>query len=181
MSARNDYSVGQKVVHWLMSIMLVLDLFVAQKFGRVMEEWDRLESRIDHASAGTIVAMLFVTRLYLRYKHGAPALPAGMPDWQVRAAKFSHFALYFFIGFLLLSGIATAVSATAPVPIFGQLDIVLGQTDDSWFRTLRPFHEFATKAVIVLIVVHVLAALHHHLVAKDGTMVKMLKFWKSQI
>ena len=38
MSLRHDYSVGQKVVHWLMSILIVLDLFVAQKFGRVMED-----------------------------------------------------------------------------------------------------------------------------------------------
>ena len=63
---RRDYSVGQKVVHWLMSILIVLDLFVAQKFGRVMEDWNRLESRIDHASVGMTVATLFLVRLYLR-------------------------------------------------------------------------------------------------------------------
>lgn len=180
MSERRDYSVGQKVVHWLMSILIVLDLFVAQKFGRVMEDWDRLESRADHATLGTIVASLFAICLYLRFKHGAPALPDNMPGWQIQAARLGHFALYFFIGFLVLSGSATAINATAPIALFGQFDIVLGQTDKGWFTTLRPFHEFATNAVIALIVFHVLAALYHHFIARDDSTLRMLKFWKSQ-
>ena len=68
----SDYRVAQKVVHWLMAILIMLDLFIAQKFGGFMEDWDRFDSRTDHASVGTIVTILFVIRIYLRWKHGAP-------------------------------------------------------------------------------------------------------------
>eukprot|EP00494_Astrolonche_serrata_P023382 UN23640 len=85
MNKPSDYSVGQKIIHWLMAILITLDLFVAQKFGGVMEEVDRLESRIDHASLGIIVAFLFVIRIALRWKNGAPSLPDGMPTWQIYA------------------------------------------------------------------------------------------------
>ena len=180
MTVSGDYTIGQKIVHWLMSILIILDLFVAQKFGGVMADPDRLESRIDHASLGSIIAALFIIRLYLRFRHGAPPLPAGMPGWQRRAARLVHFALYFFIGFLILSGISTAINATAPIPLFGQFDIVLGQTDDATFMLLRPFHEFATNAVIALIAIHIAAALYHHFVAKDDTTVRMLRFWRSE-
>ncbi|MEM9620257.1 MAG: cytochrome b [Pseudomonadota bacterium] len=175
----SDYSVGQKVIHWLMSIVIILDLFVAQKFGNPMELADRLESRADHATLGTIITLLFIARLYLRWRRGAPALPATMPAWQQRAAWLGHTLLYVFIGFLLLSGVATAVNATAPIALFGQWDITLGQLQDSNFNTLRPLHEFATNAVIALIVVHVLAALYHYFVSKDHTLQRMLQFWKS--
>ena len=144
MTVSGDYTIGQKIVHWLMSILIILDLFAAQKFGRVMADPDRLESRIDHASLGSIIAALFIIRLYLRFRHGAPPLPAGMPGWQRRAARLVHFALYFFIGFLILSGISTAINATAPIPLFGQFDIVLGQTDDATFDSLQ----FASGAVL---------------------------------
>jgi len=179
MATRLDYSVGQKVVHWLMGLLIVLDLFIAQKFGRSMEEWDRLDSRIDHASLGTIVTLLFIIRLYLRIRHGAPPLPAGMTDWQIWAAKAGHFLMYFFIGILILSGLATATNAAAPIPLFGALDITIGQTYEDTFQAIRPIHEFATNAVIALIVIHVLAALYHHFVAKDDSTVRMLRFWKS--
>lgn len=177
---RTDYSIGQKIIHWVMGILIMLDLFVAQKFGEVMEDWDRLESRVDHASVSTVVAILFLIRLYLRFKHGAPPLPAGMPAWQVKAAKLGHFALYFFIGFLLLSGLTTAINAASPIPLFGQFDITLGQPDETFFRTVRQFHEFATNAVIALIALHVVAALYHHFVARDDSTARMLKFWRSE-
>ena len=180
MNTVKDYRVGQKVIHWLMSILIILDLFVAQKFGRPMEEWDRLESRMDHASVGIIVTIAFIIRLYYRFRHGAPPLPEGMPDWQVWAAKAGHFLMYFFIGVLVLSGMATAVNAAAPLSLFGSLDITLGRSNEDIFQLIRPFHEFATNAVIVLIVIHVLAALHHHFIAKDDSTVKMLRFWRSE-
>jgi hypothetical protein len=40
-----DYSVGRKVVHWLMAAFM-LDLVVAQKFGGLMTELNRFESRL---------------------------------------------------------------------------------------------------------------------------------------
>ena len=179
MIKRSDYSVGQKILHWLMAFLITMDLFVAQKFGGVLEDWDRLESRVDHGSLGTIVALLFIWRLFLRYRHGAPPLPAGMPGWQVRAAKAGHWLLYFLIGFLILSGLITASNATAPVPLFGAFDITIGQSEETAFIFLRQFHEFATKAVIALIAIHVVASIYHHFVAKDDSTAKMLRFWRS--
>ena len=60
-----DYLRAQKVIHWLMAIVIMLDLNVAQKFGGDMELWDRLESRVDHATAGLIVTFLFILRIFL--------------------------------------------------------------------------------------------------------------------
>ena len=173
----NDYAVSQKVVHWLMSFLIILDLFVANKFGGAMEDWDRLESRSDHATVGTIVLCLFLYRLYLRYKHGAPPVPDSMTGWQVTAARWAHTLLYVLIGFLICTGILTGINATSEIQIFGQLTLSSGQTDDATFLFLRPFHEFATNAIIALIVLHIIAALYHELVKRDRTLIKMLKFW----
>jgi len=174
-----DYKVVQKVLHWLMAFLICIDLFVAQKFGRVMEEWDRLDSRIDHASIGTVVTVLFVLRIFFRLRYGAASLPEGMSTWQITLAKAAHVAFYVCIALLLLSGFATAINATNPIALFGQFDVTLGQQSDELFTLLRPVHEFATNALIALIVLHVAAALYHHFVAKDNSTFRMLKFWRS--
>ena len=180
MSRPLDYSIVQKCIHWLMAILITLDLFVAQKFGNPMEQADRLESRGDHGSLGTIVAVLFLLRLYLRFKNGAPALPATNSEWQIVAARLGHGLLYFFIGFLILSGILTAMNATDPISLFGKFDISTGQLDEKTFTFIRGFHEFATNGVIALILIHSFAAVYHWLIAGDDVTQKMLKFWKSE-
>ena len=93
-----DYLRAQKIIHWLMAIVIMLDLNVAQKFGGDMELWDRLESRVDHATAGIIATFLLFWN-FLRFLYGAPALPEAMPGWQVLMAKAGHYGLYFLMGF----------------------------------------------------------------------------------
>jgi len=177
---KTDYTVAQKVIHWLMAILIILDLFVAQKFGDYLEETERLQSRIDHGSLGTIVLILFLTRIFLRIKHGAPPLPEDMPDWQQKTAKFAHVLLYVLIGCLILTGIITAMNAANPIPLFGQFDITIGQLDEKQFDFLRQFHELTTNILIVLIGVHIVAALYHLIVVRDRVTQKMLKFWRRE-
>ena len=180
MNIRTDYAIGQKVLHWLMALLIMLDLVVAQKFGDHMEEWDRLASRSDHASLGTIVTALFIIRIVLRLRYGAPPLNPDMSLWQTRLAHWAHLLFYFLVGLLVLSGIATAVNAANPITLFGAWNITLGQLNEDTFALIRPVHEFATNALIALIVLHVIAALYHQFVLRDRSTINMLKFWTSR-
>jgi len=177
---RVDYQVSQKIVHWLMAILIMLDLYVAQKFGGFLEEADRIESRVDHAQLGTIVAVLFILRIYLRLRHGAPPLPETMPGWQKLAAHAAHFALYVLIGTLIVSGILSAVNADSLVAPFGLFAFGDGIGNEDSFLYFRNIHEWITDIIIALIVIHVLAALYHLFVARDGSTTRMLMFWRSR-
>tara|TARA_A200000113_G_C8863495_1_gene354065 strand:- start:600 stop:1097 length:498 start_codon:yes stop_codon:yes gene_type:complete len=160
-----------------MSILIMLDLVIAQKFGGDMELWDRLESRVDHATAGMIVAFLFILRIILRYRYGAPSLPSTMPVWQTYMAKAGHYGLYFLMGLLIISGITTANFTTDPIVVFGLINLSSEVNNVEMFNLIRGVHEFATNAIIALISIHILAAIYHHFIAKDDTTKNMLKFW----
>lgn len=175
--SRIDYVKSQKIIHWVMALLIMLDLFVAQKFGREMELWDRLESRIDHASVGLLVTFLFILRLILRYRYGAPTLPVLMPRWQVVLAKLGHSALYALMGLLMLSGILSAIFASHPIQVYGLYDLAFANHNADFFNTIRGFHEFCTNALIAIIFIHIAAAIYHHFVVKDETMINMTKFW----
>ncbi len=176
---RIDYQVSQKVVHWLMAILIILDLNVAQKFGGFLEDADRIESRIDHSQLGMIVAVLFVLRIFLRVRYGAPPLPEEMPEWQKLAAHAAHWGLYVLIGTLILSGMLSAMNADSVVAPFGLFAFGDGNGEKDTFLFFRGIHEFITNAIIALIIVHVLAALYHLVVARDGSTTRMLRFWRS--
>lgn len=176
-----DYVKSQKIIHWIMAFLIMLDLFIAQKFGGEMELWDRLESRVDHATVGLIVTFLFIFRLFLRYRHGAPSLPTSMPKWQMLAANLGHYGLYFLMGALIVTGIISASFASDPIIVFGSFDLAFANHSVEFFILVRTIHEFCTNAIIVLILIHILAAVYHHYIAKDDTTSKMLKFWTSKV
>ena len=163
-----------------MAIIIMLDLNVAQKFGGEMELLDRLDSRVDHATAGLIVTFLFILRLFIRYKYGAPALPSSMPQWQVIGAKIGHYGLYFLMGMLIVTGILSANLTSDPILVFGLINLSSETTNIEGFNSIRAIHEFSTNAIIVLILVHILAALYHQFFAKDETTMNMLKFWTTK-
>ena len=176
-----DYTVTQKVIHWLMGLLIMLDLFVAQKFGGFLEEAERLQSRMDHATLGTMLATLLLLRFFFRWRSGAPALPEeGMSGWQIMLAKVVHVGLYVAMVLLLGTGMITATQATDPILIFQSIEITVGQMSDENFVFLRQFHDWMTWIMIGLIGLHVVGALYHQFVIKDRILVKMLKFWTSE-
>ena len=176
---KNDYTVIQKTLHWLMASIIMLDLFVAQKFGSYMEIADRLESRVDHSTMGFLVLTLFIIRLVLRMTYGAPKEDNASPLWQVWMAKLAHGLLYVLMGLLVGSGLLTAVSATSSIEVFGIFDITLGRMNDEFFDFVRQFHEFFTEVMIGLVVIHVAAALYHQFIRRDNLLLKMLTFKRS--
>jgi len=115
----SDFAVAQKIVHWLMAVLIMVDLAVAQKFGDVMADWDRFQSRSDHAGVGTLLAILLLLRLYLRWRYGAPALPVAMPAWQQNLAGAAHWLLYGLMGLLIASGLIAATAANSVIEPFG--------------------------------------------------------------
>ena len=170
-----------------MGIFIMLDLFIAQKFGNFISDNDgfiahynetRFASRVDHATMGYILTVLFVFRMYFRNRHGGAELPANMPQWQVRAAHLGHLGLYLLMGALLLSGIITASAASQPIVIFATFDVAFGVADESFFQAVRRIHELCTNLMIALIAIHVGAALYHHFIARDHTTARMMRFWK---
>ncbi len=173
---RNDYTVVQKLLHWAMAGIIMLDLFIAQKFGNSMDIADRLESRADHSTMGLLVLTLFVIRLVLRFVYGVPKEDGTSPLWQVWLAKVAHGLLYVLMGLLVASGLLTAMSATSPIEIFGVIDITFGRMDGAIFDFVRQFHEFFTEVIIALVIIHVVAALYHQFIRRDNLLLKMLKF-----
>jgi cytochrome b561 len=165
-------------IHWIVAILIIFLLFPGEEFiqvprGNSMAAWQPTA----HASLGISVLLLSLFRIYWRLTHTAPALPVGMPRWQVLASHASHGLFYVLMIGLPLTGWlalqpygavrldAEAVSFFRLFSLYGGLPNLGGWTMDA--------HEILGKVTIALLVLHVVAALKHQFWDKDGLLRRM--------
>jgi len=85
--------------------------------------------------------------------------------------------LYILMFAIPLSGWLMSSALGFPVVLFGVLPLpdLIGK-DKELGETLKGVHESLNYALLLLVVAHVGGALKHHLIDRDGTLVRMLPF-----
>lgn len=135
-----------------------------------------------HKTFGILILLLAVFRIVWRLTHRSPAHPQGAPTWERFAATFSHIALYALLfiapitGWMLVTvsplNIDTLLFNLIPWPHLPWLTDLVDKTSAE--ARFHQFHELATGALIALLVLHIAAALKHHIIDKDTVMSGML-------
>lgn len=125
-----------------------------------------------HKSIGVTVLMLVLLRIYVRFSHAAPAFPATMKIWEIRVADLVHKGLYVLMVAMPLTGVAMSLNSKFGIKWFGiQL---LGGVDNKEMRELFVvIHEVIGLVLMVMIVLHVAAAIKHKVIDKDEVMQRM--------
>ncbi|MGH1369217.1 MAG: cytochrome b [Maritimibacter sp.] len=175
-TATQTYARKHAWIHWIMAVLILLMLLVGQKFGTQMPEADRIFSLSAHSSLGLIVVLLLVVRIAMRATGASqkPTLPIS-PMLQ-RIATGAQYALYALMIFVPVTGFLAARVHPLPVSPFGITNISTPNLMS--YETLRPLHEFGTKALIVVVALHIAGALFHKFIKRDGVMRAMNPFAK---
>ncbi|MFZ5507039.1 MAG: cytochrome b [Pseudomonadota bacterium] len=162
-------------LHWLIALML----FGMFGFGLYMVELplspQKLKFYSYHKWAGVTVFLLVLARLAWRITHRPPALPAGMPAWQVTAAKAGHHLLYLLMVIVPLSGWLMSSAKGFQTVWFGVLPLPdLLAKDEALGEALLLTHRLLNWFFMLVVAGHVAAALKHHFVDRDGLLSRML-------
>jgi cytochrome b561 len=166
-------------LHWTIAALIIFMLAL----GLVMEDLPisiKFSAYTLHKSIGITVLALSIFRLIWRLMNPPPALPAGMKAWEKLLAHTAHWGLYFLIiampltGWLLVSAsrkYPTVFFWLGEVPFIPMPKGIAPKATAEWFEEM---HELFANGAIALIVLHVGAALKHHLVNKDNVLTRML-------
>ena len=155
------YSRIQIALHWAVALLVVFNLI----FSDAMSElWDQIEHTGPtatttgawvHIIVGVTVLVFVAWRLVLRFTRGVPHAPEGTHRLLKLAGDVGHVALY---------GLMIALPVSGLLAFFGGID------------SMAELHAEVLKTLLwVLIALHVLAALFHHFVLKDGLLNRMRK------
>ncbi len=112
MPAKDRYSVPQRLLHWLVAILIFFNLL----FPDGMNAWrhlvrngrtpspDDIASANIHAYTGIAILLLAIVRLAVRFSSNLPAMPDGQPAFLHYIARITHVLLYVLLFAMPLSG-----------------------------------------------------------------------------
>jgi cytochrome b561 len=173
-TTQNKYDGVAKTLHWIVALLMLVML----TFGWTLEDMpleEKVQTLVIHSSLGLSVFILMFIRLYWRSNHTPPALPEGMPGWQVAASKFSHHGLYFFTILQPIFGVGQSMFADYEVTPFGLLSVHAG-ANESLYQIFHVLHGLNGRILVALVLLHLGAALYHHFVQKDSVLKRMLPY-----
>ena len=169
---RTDRYTGVAIaLHWAIAALIVFNLSLGLAHDSLPKDWQVMPV---HKSVGLSVLMLTLGRIAWRLAHPAPPLPADLKPLERVAAKASHFLLYAFMlvmpltGWMMVSGVKRR-----PLEWFFQFDVPYLPISPQMADFGHEAHELLGWAMIALLVVHVGAALRHHMVLRDNVLARM--------
>lgn len=162
------------VLHWLIGIALLAQL----AFGWIVADIPRNTPPRGyylniHKSIGITLGVLIVLRLLWRLWHRPPAMPSSMVRWQQRAAVAIHRLLYALMLLMPTAGYVASNFSKHGVKFFGYMLRPWGPDLPAVYRVVNGVHVICAYVLALVIALHVLAALHHAWLKRDGIFSRM--------
>ena len=162
-------------MHWLMLVLLVAvyaTILLRELYPKGSDPRDAL--KMWHFMLGLSVFTLVFLRIAIRFFGAAPRIVPTPPHWQHLAAVAMHLALYLFLIVMPLLGWMTLSTEGKPIPFFGLELPAIWPQDKEFSGTLKDLHETIGEVGYYLVGLHAVAALFHHYIVRDNTLLRML-------
>ncbi|MDX3805202.1 MAG: cytochrome b/b6 domain-containing protein [Bosea sp. (in: a-proteobacteria)] len=154
------FNVYQRAMHWTVPVLCIAQVPTAWAIQRTHMAHGFLKpAPIDlflhqvHAWSGWLILLMALLQLAIRLVCGRPHPLDGTSRLEARVAAATHMALY---GLLIA------------LPVTGTIAMYLT------FR-VAPLHRLLSWLLLALVVIHVFAALWHHLYRRDDVLRRMIK------
>lgn len=167
-------------LHWLM-LLLFIGVYASMELRGLFEKGTPLRDAFKsaHFMLGLLVLALVLGRIAVRLAFAAPAITPTPSAAMQRLAKLGHLALYALMLGMPLAGWLMLSAAGKPIPFFGlNLPALVGE-NKALAHTLKEVHEAVGNLGYALIGGHALAALYHHRVLRDSTLLGMLPWGRA--
>ncbi|MEY4670574.1 MAG: hypothetical protein RLZZ415_453 [Pseudomonadota bacterium] len=173
------YSRGAIILHWLIAI-LIIGNFVGAWVSEDLPRDQEVVVMGYHKATGVVILLLTLVRIGWRLFNKPPALVDTLKSWEVALAKVTHALFYALMLIVPLAGLGlhSAFGKGKPVSLFGLVDfpaLPVG-SDKPTIGLFHDLHEVTATAMLVLLGIHVLAALKHQFLDRDGTLARMSPF-----
>lgn len=172
----NQFRYGHIAVglHWLTVLLLIV--IYASTEGRFLPETEEATDlmKLTHYSLGLSLLLLAILRFTVKIHSPEPEIYPPIEPHQRFFAKAGHWALYaFLIGMPLCGWLYLSVRGFE-VPFFAWTIPLLMERQPEFISAVKYLHYYAGTAGYFLIAGHSLAAIYHHFIRGDNTLVRMM-------
>ena len=161
-------------LHWIVAILMVGMIFFGEA---LMEEDGGTFLPSIHVSIGITILVLSVLRLLWRIMNPPPPLPATMAKWEQSISKLTHVLFYVLMiglpltGWLAFPEFLREEANMMGITVFGLFGV---PSAPNFGEAAKDIHEIGSNVAMILVILHVLAALKHQFVDRDGVLRRML-------
>lgn len=152
--------------------------------GIYMEENETFALYPWHKSFGVLIATFVVLRVLWRIKNSWPSHVSDYSSIEKLLSKVVHYLLIIGTVLMPISGFTMSAMGGHGVDFYG-MELFSRNPDPTDPKevialngtlagTAHSLHKFAGIAILVAVILHVIGALKHHIIDKDGTLRRML-------
>ena len=171
---RLQYGTPAKVFHWLIVALLCVQFPIGWLMPDLHRNMKPGVGMTLHVSFGIVILALITLRLVWRITHPVAA-ESSLPTWQRVTSEGVHWLLYALVlgttitGWLFASfrGWSISFFYLVPMPMLSPGNPAAGKLIDGW-------HQVMEWSLLVVIGIHVAAALVHLFIYRDRVMQRML-------
>jgi cytochrome b561 len=171
----DNYPATSKWLHWLVAACVLTTVPVAIAMTNVEKGPNQDFLYNFHKSLGVLILLLMTLRLINRLAVGAPIPEPGIEPWQKAVSSAVHTALYVLLFAMPIVGYIANSAYGAATPFFGlfNLPAAVGQ-NEALSKQLFAIHRWVGWLVVVIVLLHVGAALYHYFARRDTVLQRML-------
>ena len=170
----NTYGVVAKIFHWLLFLMLTFSIVAGNFLASLPKGAEKLQAAGMHKSFGAVILMLVMLRLMWQLINETPRLPDATAAGEAFVAKAMHWGLYVLMFAQPLSGIMMSQAAGFPISFFGLFEFpVFLDKNPELAKTFLSVHGTVWILLVISVLGHAGAALHHHFIKKDNVLKQM--------
>ncbi len=146
-------------IHWLSAGLLIFGYIKGLDDVSQLADPDLLRFEVSFA---LILTALFVVRwLWTNYVAGVTRLPGSAPLWEKTVSRYVQIGLYISVFTITLSGLGIALGLQSPVLSGLIVAAMIG------------LHELGLSILPLLLLTHIIGAIWHKVVRKDGVLERM--------
>ena len=173
---KKRYSIIAMLLHWAIAIAVIVNWRIAES-AEHLPDAERGAVMANHFALGMLILVLTVLRIIWRLINPPPPKGRHLQPWERLLATITHSAFYVLLislpllGWIGMSGYDYAIDMFGvvwPVLPVGFGEERVGQIID--------VHATLGTVMLVLIALHILGALKHTFIDKDGNLFRMLPF-----
>lgn len=182
-NTNSRYGLIASALHWMIVAGIIGQYILAEagedRQGASASAFTALNA---HTSMGVLILALALIRLVWRWIDPPPAWPVTMRRYEIGLARTVHWTFYALLFAIPITGWALATVDAQPATFFGLFQLPQLRIGAQWpiaggtlnEAQLEEAHEILFNLLMVLAILHIIAALLHQFVKRDNILRRML-------
>lgn len=178
MTASKRYSGVAMTLHWLIAVAVIVNWRLAEAAEHAATREEGGAIMANHFALGMTILVLSVLRVGWRLIHRPPPLADSLAAWEKMLARVTHGLFYVLLIGLPLGGWFAKSSYGQGVDIWGLFEwpaLPVPVNPDLGEQVFEA-HGAGGTVLLALIALHVIGAVKHMVIDKDGNLWRMLPF-----